>query len=414
MKKRIAMISYHTCPLASFEGKETGGMNVYILELGKALAALGHTVDVFTRSQDMDNQTVVDVVPGFRVVHIIAGPEKHVNKKQLTPYMPDFINKSLKFQSKEQKSYDVIHAHYYLSGLIAHELQRTDGFRGVPLVVSFHTLALMKNLVARDESEKEEDARVTAEITLGETAARVIANSQSDAQYLEYLYGVPAKKLSVIPPGVNTALFRPMPLAEAKKALGISTGQKMIVFVGRVEPLKGIDMLLYSTKIVTTRNPDMPVCVCIVGGDITAPAIRWSVTLQSLNHIRQTLNLTATVKFIGQQDQDVLPLYYNAADLVVMPSHYESFGMAALEAMSCGVPVITTNAAGISSLIDERHDALITSVNNPLLLANQIEYFLKTPQKRDTLGAQLRENVSDLTWESVATGVSAVYDQVTQ
>ncbi len=403
--KRIGILSFHTCPLASEEGKETGGMNVYILELGRELAGLGHQVDVFTRSQAPDNKPVIEVAPGFRVIHLKAGPQEPVHKKLLIPYIDEFVHAFHEFQTSQVRPYDVIHAHYYLSGLIAMKI-------GLPFIMSFHTLALMKNLVARDETEKEDEIRIDAEMLLGENAKKVVANSESDVRYLQYLYGIPEDRLTVIPPGVNTALFRPIPMAQAREKLAVGADDKLIVFVGRIEPLKGIDMLLYATKIVATRNPTLKLCVCIVGGDISQPQISWSKTLQSLNTIRHTLHLSASVTFVGQQSQEVLPYYYNSADIVVMPSHYESFGMAALEAMSCGVPVMTTNAAGISSFIDEKHSALITSVNNPLLLANQIEYLLKTPEKRDQLGRDVRENVMDLTWNRVAKTMSKLYQEV--
>ncbi len=186
----------------------------------------------------------------------------------------------------------------------------------------------------------------------------------------------------------------------------------MILFVGRIEPLKGIDMLMYAMKIVMKKNPWIPVCLCVVGGDISQPPNAWPSTLRSLDAIRHLLHMSATVTFVGKQKQEELPYYYNASDMVVMPSHYESFGMSALEAMSCGVPVITTNAAGVSSLIDEKHSSLITSVNNPLLLATQIEDLLHEPKKREQMGQEIRQNVLDLSWDQIARNVSTVYDAV--
>lgn len=179
--------------------------------------------------------------------------------------------------------------------------------------------------------------------------------------------------------------------------------------MGRIEPLKGIDVLMYAVKIVTHRNPDIPLQLCIVGGDVSKHPTTWSKTLKSLENVRQTLRLAASVTFVGQQSQDVLPYYYNAAEMVVMPSHYESFGMAALEAMSCGVPVITTNVAGISSLIDQKHESLVTTVNNPLLLACQIEELLKDPKKREEIGISVRTQVADLSWGIIAGRIIEVY-----
>jgi len=400
--KHIAMISYHTCPLASEEGKETGGMNVYVLELSRQLARLGNHVDIFTRSVDPNNTYIVNVEQGLRVIHLVAGPQMMVSKKELFPFIPAFIKSYQKFRQKEQIIYDILHCHYYLSGLIGNEIG--------PYIMSFHTLALMKNLVARSEEEKEDVHRIEVERFLITKATKIIAASENEGKYLEYLYDTPKEKIVVIPPGVDTELFRPMDSAVAKEHIHVPLTQKLILFAGRIEPLKGIDVLLYAMKIVLAKNPSYPVCLCIVGGDISQPSSAWSQTHRALDDLRKLLGLTASVTFVGQKPQHELPYYYNAADMVVMPSHYESFGMAALEAMACGVPVITTNVTGISSLIDEKHASLITTVNNPLLLASQIEYFLHQPHKRAEIGASLRKNVMDLSWSHIANKMDSVYD----
>jgi D-inositol-3-phosphate glycosyltransferase len=406
--KNIAMISYHTCPLASAEGKETGGMNVYVLELSRKLVTLGVSVDIFTRSQGADNARIVHVVPGLRVIHLVAGPEESVSKKNLLPFTGGFVKQFQDFCQKESLTYDLLHCHYYLSGLIGREIRKLNP--GTPLIMSFHTLALMKNLVARNDAEKEDTGRIYAEMELVAEADAVIALSEGDRQYLKYFYNAPEAKIYIIPPGVDTDMFCPIDRNTAKEHIRVTRDGKIILFVGRIEPLKGIDVLLYAIKIVKMRNPDMPICLCIVGGDISQPSLSWSKTLKELDALRKILNIETTVNFVGQQKQSELPYYYNAADAVVMPSHYESFGIAALEAMSCGVPVITTNVAGISSLIDKEHSSLVTSVNNPLLLASQIEHLLRHPEKREEMGMAIRNKISDLTWDNIARKVSAVYD----
>jgi D-inositol-3-phosphate glycosyltransferase len=408
--KRIAMFSYHTCPLASEEGKESGGMNVYVLELSRRLAASGHEVDIFTRSVDSKNTPVVPVTPGLRVIHIPAGPQQMISKKQIAGYIPDFVREVQAFCQKEHCTYDLFHCHYYLSGLIGVELKTL--YPNVPLVMSFHTLALMKNLVARSDEEKEDVFRIRKETELVAAADAIIATSEYDSEYLRYLYAAEPGKLVTIPPGVDTDLFRPMDMNTSKTKAAIPCDHKMILFSGRIEPLKGIDVLLYAMKIVSHRNPEIPVCLCIVGGDISQDPSLWSYTLRTLDDIRNILHLSTSVKFLGQQPQKMLPYFYNSAEMVVMPSHYESFGMTALEAMACGVPVITTNVAGISSLIDKKHANLVTTVNNPLLLASQIESLLLHPEKRFAIGESLRYHVMDLTWDRVAKKIDSVYDRV--
>ncbi len=410
LNRHIALISYHTCPLASEEGKETGGMNVYVLELGKRLAQRGFLVDAFTRSQDATIQKVVPITPGFRVIHVPAGPETTLPKKELYQFIPEFVENFFRFADENDLHYAVLDCHYYLSGLIGLEIQKRQK---QPIIMTFHTLALMKNLVARDELEKESQERIEAELTLVQKADAIVAPSSYEQQYLEYLYEADPAKIHIIHPGVDLSLFRPLPQAEAKAVVEADPDDQVILFVGRIEPLKGIDGLLYAMKILTSRNPDLKVCLWIVGGDVSQPVEHWSKELQKLERLREVLKLHAMVKFVGQRPQHELPYYYNAAELVVMPSHYESFSMTAAEAMACGVPVITTNVAGVSTLMDDQRDALITSVNNPLLLAQKIEQLLLRPEVRQELRDSLRENVENLTWDTTADALIAIYQQVT-
>lgn len=406
---RVAMISFHTCPLASQEGKETGGMNVYVLELSKQLSSLGIAVDAFTRSQDDQQPHIVQVNPLFRVIHVPSGPESPVPKKELLQYLPEFEENVLKFAAEQGVQYDILHCHYYLSGLagveIAHQLPNQP-----PILMTFHTLALMKNLVARDELEREEKERIDAEFQLVHQARKIIAPSESDKNYLQYLYQAEQGKVEVIPPGVDTIRFRPIDQDEAKTHLGMPSDEHILLFCGRIEPLKGIDMLLYAMKIMVEKNPCLKVSLWIIGGDVSQPSSSWSRELQKLEKLRHLLNLTPVVHFAGQQRQEVLPYYYNAADVVVMPSHYESFGMAAAEAMACGVPVITTNVTGISSLITENHDLLLTSINNPLLLASQMQGLLTDPEEHRQISRNVVQKVQGLNWETIARQIIQTYE----
>lgn len=386
-------------------------MNVYVYELSRQLSRLGIAVDVFTRSQDAQIAHVVRVDPNFRVIHIPAGPESPVPKKQLIQHLPEFVANYHKFVAEHALEYDVMHCHYYLSGLIGLEIQRTTR---MPMIMTFHTLALMKNLVARDELEHEERERIDAEFDLVRAADAIIAPSESDQRYLQYLLEADLERVAVIPPGVDLTNFKPIDREEARRQLGIDPGGQLILFCGRIEPLKGIDMLLYAMKIMIEQNPDLTVCLWIIGGNISQPPSQWSKELQKLEKLRHLLRLTPLVRFAGQQPQEILPYYYNAADVLVMPSHYESFGMAAAEAMACGTPIITTNATGISTLIDGRHDLLITSVNNPLLLASQMARLLTNRAQHDQISQQMLDTVQDLNWTTVAEQVVKVYEATLQ
>lgn len=410
--KRILLISYHTCPLASEEGKETGGMNIYVLELSKQLALLGYVVDVITRSQDANITPIVQVTPNFRVIHLKAGPERPIPKDILIDFLPEFIRSCRMLIDKEHSNYDIIDAHYYLSGIIGLEIQALLR-KKVPMIMTFHTLALMKNLVARSTNEQESQARIDAEMSLMNKSDAIITPSDSDKQYLIYLYSSNESKIYKVPPGVNTSLFKPMDKQVAKNHIPANKNKKIILYVGRIEPLKGIDVLLYAFKILISQQLSMPISLMIIGGDITQQSTTWSPLLKHLEQLRHILRISAQVTFIGQLPQHELLYYYNASDVVVMPSHYESFGMAAAEAMACGIPVITTNVTGISNLIDESRSTLVTSVNNPLLLASQIKNLLTDEKLYDQIKKNSLENVQHLTWKNVAKQIGSIYTKLT-
>ncbi len=405
---RIAIISYHTCPLASQEGKETGGMNIYVLELSKKLAQRGLQIDIFTRSQDVDNPFVVQIENNLRLIHLPAGPQAMIPKKEMLQHIDEFVENFFQFTLKENLSYDLLYCHYYMSGLAGEKIQEK---LHLPIVFTFHTLALMKNLVARNEAELENKERIDIEFKLTKKVDKIIAASTNDAKYLHYLYEVPEEKVVVIPPGVNIDLFQPMDQSVAKKHIGADTDHKIVLFVGRIEPLKGIDGLIYAIKIFIKKNPGKQVCLWVVGGDTSQNQEKWSAELQKLEELRRALKIPTAVQFAGQQSQEQLKYYYNAAEVVVMPSHYESFGMAAAEAIACGTPVIVTNVTGISQLLDEKHKPLLTSVNNPLLLASQIEHVLENKESHETVATELRKKVQDLGWESIAKRIYEVLEK---
>ncbi|HWY79167.1 MAG TPA: glycosyltransferase [Candidatus Sulfotelmatobacter sp.] len=397
--KRLAVISYHTCPISDEKDAEIGGMNIYVLELSKALAKKGYYIDIFTRSQDAKSPRIVQVNERLRVIHILAGPQEPLSKKVIEQYIPEFLKHFYEFIEKENIVYWSVSCHYFLSGIIGRDIKKK---LGRPLIVTFHTLGLMKNLVARSDEERESKERIVTELQLVKEADLVIATGETDAQYIQYLYDGDPEKITVLTPGVDLNLFKPTDKITAKKIIGAATDKKLILFVGRIEPLKGIDVLLYALKILLGIHPNLKVCVWIVGGDISQDTDEWPKELKKLSEIRQLLGMNTSVKFIGRKEQQKLPNYYNAADLMVMPSHYESFGITAVEAMACGVPVITTDVSGVSKLIDKEHSILITSANNPIMLSDRITKLLCDDDEYAKMSYTVAENVRDLSWDKSA------------
>jgi D-inositol-3-phosphate glycosyltransferase len=397
--KRMAVLSYHTCPLSDEHEAEIGGMNIYVLELSKALSKKGYTIDIFTRSQDAESPRIVVVNEHLRVIHVPAGPQEPLSKKDIEQYIPAFLEEFYAFVTHEQLTYTLVSCHYFLSGLIGMDIKEK---LGIPMVMTFHTLGLMKNLVARSDEERESNERIRIEQQLVAVSDRIFATSETDAQYIHYLYGGDPQKITVLIPGVDLNLFKPMDKRAAKEVVGTAQDEKMILFVGRIEPLKGIDVLLYSLKILLAAHPKLRVCVWIVGGDTSQATEHWSKELKKLSAIREVLDIHASVNFVGRKTQQELPLYYNAADLMVMPSHYESFGITAVEAMACGVPVITTDVTGVSRLVDKAHANLLTSANNPMLLADRIAKVLCDEEEYSRVSRLVSENVQDLSWDKTA------------
>lgn len=430
---RVALFSFHTCPLASEEGKESGGMNVYVLNLALELSKQKVFVDVFTRLQDEKSARVVQVNKFFRVIHLKAGKIGDVPKKELINYLDEFTDNYFKF-IKGQESYDVFHCHYFLSGLIGLKINSLAPLK-TKIVMTFHTLSLLKNLVARNEGEMEDKSRIEAEMKLVKESDIILAPSENERDYLKYFYSADPKKIKIVSPGYDANLFKPMDKKLARQKISADPNHKIVLFVGRIEPLKGLDVLMYAMKILVSQCPDCPICLWIVGGEreqirsrLLRDEIRKNISnetmeqsnndarinpeLQKLYDLRSTLNLHSSIIFVGQKKQHELPDYYASADVVVMPSHYESFGIAALEAMATGIPVVTTNVTGISYLLDKDHSSLVTSANNPLLLAKTIEKILENEEKNPTLGITIREKVKDLTWTKTAEKIMRIYEEL--
>ncbi len=409
MNKRVAMISVHECPLASREGKERGGINVYVYELSKALSRLGWHVDAYTRVQDDINPRIVSVNDRFRVIHIPNGAHAPASKKEILATLPEFTRNTEGYIQENNLSYDIIHGHYYLSGLVAKELS-TITKKQTPLVMTFHTLGLMKQLVAGAKDAEDPALRIPIEKDLITYASRIITSSDTGREYLSALYDAQPKKMVTIPPGVDMRLFRNIPAAEAKRRIGADANPHIILAVGRIDPVKGFDVLLVALKMLLQQDENLSekLCLWIVGGDVEQSQNRWSHELKNLDRLKKMLNLSATVKFVAPQPQEELPYYYNAADVLVMPSHYESFGMVALEAIACGTQVIATDVTGISPLLKELPYGHIVSANNPIALAGQLREILKSPPREYAT----HESVEAFDWGSIAKQIADEYDRV--
>jgi len=405
---RIAMISYHTCPLATLGGKDTGGMNVYVRELTRQLGKMGIHVDVFTRSQDDHVPHVLhELGYGTRVVHVPAGPEHPVPKQELANYIPEFVAGIETFACEKGIQYDLIHSHYWMSGIAAQAL--SDVWGGTPIVHMFHTLGEMKNRIARTEAEREGEYRINGEKQVLRRADRVVVATIAELTQLRFLYKAVQSKLVVIPPGVDVSHFYPIPADEAKMYVGLKPGDRMVLFVGRIEPLKGVDTLIQAMSCVQMKQA-RPVHLAIIGGDPAASPQEMSAEMARLQKLCDDLAVGQTVVFLGKRDQDKLPYYYSAAELLVMPSHYESFGMVALEAMACGTPVVASEVGGLAYLVKDGETGFTVPDQEPEKLCEKISLLLNDKQLHLMMSQRAVEYAQDYAWEKIAQQIVEVYE----
>lgn len=413
---RIAMLSVHTCPLAMLGGKKTGGMNVYVRDLSRELGRRGIKVDVFTRSQD-------DCVPhvshdlgyGGRVIHIPAGPERPIPLAEVGNYLDEFVDGVLAFAEAEQARYDLIHSHYWLSGLVAGRLREVwerQERRRVPIVQMFHTLGHMKNRIAQNDADRAAPQRIAGEHEVLGIADRIVVSTPAEQAQLNWLYGADMSKVVVIPPGVDLERFQPVARPVAKQIAGIPREDRNILFAGRIERLKGIDTLLRAMALIQERRPEAVagVSVSIIGGD------PWSddpdEEMARLQALRQELGIHDLVTFLGSKDQEILPYYYAAAEMVIVPSHYESFGLVALEAMATGTPVIASEVGGLAFLVRDGETGFHVPSRDPEALAERIYTLLSDRSCLKQMGRNAIAHASQYAWPLIADRIVALYAEL--
>jgi D-inositol-3-phosphate glycosyltransferase len=398
---RIAVLSYHTSPLAPLGGRETGGLNVYVRELARELAERGHEVDVFTRRASRGSPETEEIAgPNARLVHIEAGPARRVEKERLDRYVGAFVDGVAAFAQREELGYDVVHSHYWLSSVAAERLKERWG---VPHVAMFHTLGEVKSRAR--VSEHETEPRIAAERAIARAADRIVVAGSDERQQLVRLYGADAGRISVVPCGVNLELFQPVAKEEARAQLGLREDDRILLFVGRIEPLKGVDILLGAAAQVQS---DSDCFVLVIGGDSSAR----QGEMAHLRSLAAELGIAEHVNFLGAVDHEKLPLFYSAADVCVVPSFYESFGLVALEAMACGTPVVASRVGGLAVTVRDGETGYLIPWRCPEPFAERIELLLGNEELRRAFGKSAREEVERYRWGNVADAVLQIYGEV--
>jgi D-inositol-3-phosphate glycosyltransferase len=395
--KKIAILSVHSSPLGQPGIGDTGGMSIYIRELTRELAQIGHSVDIFTRVQDPVTPEIIDLDSNARQIHIPAGEPADLEKLLIYSHVPDFACKVENFRKQNNLHYDLIFSHYWLSGIAG---QYLHAWWQVPQIMMFHTLGAIKNAIGIGEDES--DLRIEAEGRLANESDMVIASTQKEKLALKQLYDVPADKICVIPCGVNRNLFKPLDKSASRKALGLGEG-KIILFVGRIERLKGIDTIIRALPYLVEIKPKL----IIVGEDGNRKG-----EMDSLKNIAENLGVSEAINFSGLIDYHKLPLFYNAADVSVLPSYYESFGLVTLESLACGTPVVATDVGDSRNIIIQGETGYILSENTPEQLSEKLNIILSGNVESFNDSNHISNSVEKFDWQLIAASIEQVFDHL--
>jgi D-inositol-3-phosphate glycosyltransferase len=389
------MLSVHTSPLAlPGSAKDAGGMNVYIRELARELGRSHFTVDIFTRRTSPTTPAIVALAPRVRVISIEAGPAESVPKHNLDQYIPAFARHIEDFARREQKSYDLLHSHYWLSGLAGRQLAAR--WR-VPHLIMFHTLAHLKQLA--NPADVESALRLATERQLIAQADRIIATTADERTQMMRHCGATSGQVEVIPCGVDLRRFQLVNREVARARLSLNTDAPVLLFVGRLDPFKGPDVFLKAAAMMQKKAQ-----LLIVGGNGTGDP-----EIEKLHRLACDLRLQKRVHFLGARPQEELPLIYSAADVTVVPSYHESFGMAAAESLACGTPVVATRAGGLMTVVRHGETGYLVP-RCPGFFAERLDSLLRYPATLEAMRAAARPSVVQYSWQNVARQMGEVYE----
>lgn len=399
---RILLISDHADPLAEIGAKEAGGQNIYVLYLAKFLSRLGLGVDIYTRWDRKNKKEVINLNGHLRVIRVKAGPKRYIPRDSFLGVKDEFATNVLKRIKKEKIDYDLIHTNYWFSGLIGLKIKRKIR---VPLVHVYHSIGQIRFRTLKKHKDQKNDyvffqKRLKAEREIAEKADTIIATSPVEKRILINLFKIDKNKIKVIPIGVDTKIFKPGRSNRIRKSFKISKSKKVILYVGRIEWRKGIGTLLYAFHKVLSRYPNTK--LYIVGGGKSKLATNLEkAEKERLKNIIQELGLRSKVFFTGPKRQKSLFRYYSVADVCVVPSYYEPFGIVPLEAMACGTPVVASKTGGLSYTVKNNITGCLAEPRDCLDLANKISLVLKNKKSfyRDDCLKRIRNNFE---WEKIS------------
>jgi len=397
MSYSIAMLSMHTSPLdMPGSTRDAGGLNVYINQLTRELGQSQNVIDIFTRRTNKHTPKIVQITPQVRVIHIQAGPSAPIQKHELYQYLTDFTQRIDEFRCIENTHYDVLHSHYWLSGAAALQLAHRWA---IPHITMFHTLAHLKQLANPDETEP--FIRLEMERRLIQQADYIIASTNEERIQIIRHCGATPGQVRVIPCGIDLKLFKPQDQQQARLKLGLGHREPVLLFVGRLDPFKGPDLLLRSAAMMEEKAQ-----IVIVGGKSSNDK-----DMQQLKELAVQLKISKRVHFIDAQPQYKLPVIYSAADVTVVPSYHESFGLAAVESLACSTPVVATRAGGLTTVIQNNQTGFLVP-RCPGFFAERLDSLLQNPSMIKKMSMAARPSVLQFSWNNVANMVQNMYEDV--
>jgi D-inositol-3-phosphate glycosyltransferase len=393
---RAGVISLHTSPLTQAGSGDSGGMNVYIREFVSSLTQAGVSCDVFVRRWTDELPEIVEIEPGFRVIHVPAGPVD-MEKEDLPEIVEEFTEWMRAWLS--ENPVDVLHANYWLSGVVGHRLKHP---LDLPLVTTFHTLARVK----AETGDAEPGTRVEAETKVVACSDVLVANADEERRQLIELYGADPDRVEIVAPGVDRALFSPGSSDGAKAAIGYEGGP-LVLFVGRIQPLKGVDIAVQALA----QLADSTAKLMIVGG---ASGKEGDAEVSRIITMIGDLDLADRVIFVEPQPHYALSTYYRAADVLIMPSRSESFGLVALEAAACGVPVVAAAVGGLRTLVQDGVTGYLIEPRDPSDYASAVDRILGDPNHASALGAAAAVKASRYPWSGLAIRLRRIYTELVE
>lgn len=406
----LAVVSVHTSPIAELGGHENGGLNVYVRETSLELGRRGIGTDIFTRRTHADQPEVVMLTPRSRLIHITAGPPVPLEKGEQWAHLPAFAEAVRAWTEGSHGIYAAVHSHYWLSGWVA---ARLAGGLQVPWLHTAHTLGRVKNALAAEGAVLESDQRIQVEEAIVRSSDVLIASTQAELHDLVELYGAAPGKIRVIPGGVDSDRFRPRRSAALRRQLGLE-GRRVVLFIGRLERLKGVETLLKAFALLGAqrRSGAAPAHLLIIGGDST------NGRLESRSHDGEArrllqrareLGIGDAVQFLGPVGHDRLPAYYSLADVCVVPSFSESFGLVALEAQACGTPVVASRVGGLAQLVKDGLTGFTILDHSERAFAERIAQLLDHPRLRAQFGRRGRLLAHNYSWEQTGARLEELY-----